>query len=86
MLNEHAIQVHGGTSHHVSPDDFIMEVVKAKQSNIGRQILEGIEISDGIKQRDIKIRERRTEYVLNRATQWHQPGIIKLKPKKNNYE
>ena len=63
-----------------------MTVTNSGGTNINRQVLEGIQISEAIRERDRATNEKHREKVLNSARQWIQHGLIKVKPMKNIYE
>ena len=74
-----------------STNNFKMVLTGNYKTPTERQTSEGVQISNLIKERDrkLKISSDRTNpeiIILNSKNQFHQPGIIRTKTMKNNYE
>ena len=70
-------------SDNLTIDNFTMKLTGTYRGPLRRQTAEGCFISNSIKKRD---KERQKIVILNSRSQFHQPGIVKLKATSNEYE
>ena len=83
MLHEHNARAHGNVKKVVKPAQFKMQVTGSYGTNITRQISEGLLIDKEVQLREVASRKQeevpgRKMEVLNSASQWLRPGLVKV--------
>ena len=85
VLWEHALSQHNGEK--LDKEDFKMKVIGQFRTGLPSQISEAVQISQKIEERDKQRRGKKYDrIVLNSKNQFHQPGMIKMRPAAKFFE